>query len=81
MVSLRITSGQVRWPGSIRPMHADRDQGLQADDAERGLVELAHLLLGGVRGMVGGEDLDRAVLQAADDGLDVGLRCAAAGSS
>ena len=49
----------------------DRDQGLQADDAERGLVDLAHLLLAGVRGVVGGEDLDRAVLEAADDRLDV----------
>ena len=36
------------------------------------MVELAQLLFGGVRGVVGGDQLDGAVLEAADDGLDVG---------
>ena len=57
--------------GFDQALHRDRQKGFQADDAEGGLVELAELLLGGVRGVVGGEDLDRAVLEAADHRLDV----------
>ena len=36
----------------------------QPDDAERGLVQLLHLLFHGVRGVVGADHVDRAVDQA-----------------
>ena len=43
-------------------LDADRQQRFQADDAVGGLVEFAHLLFRGVRGVVGGDHVERAVL-------------------
>ena len=73
IVSFSISCGQVRWPGSIRARDADRQQRLQADDAVGRLVQLAHLLLRRVRGVVGGDHLQRAVVQSGEDGLHVGV--------
>ena len=73
IVSFSMSCGQVRWPGSIRATYADRQQRLQADDAVGRLVQLAHLLFRRVRRMVGGDDVQGAVLEAGDDGLHVGV--------
>ncbi len=39
----------------------ETERGLQTDDAEGGLVQLTHLLLGCVRGVVGADHVDRTV--------------------
>ena len=56
-----------------QPRDDQAQGGFQADDAERGLVELAHFLFRRVRGVVGADHVDRAVDQAGDAGLDVPL--------
>ena len=58
----------------------ERQRGLEPEHAGRGLVERLLLRLLRVRRVVGGDGVDRAVGQRAADGLDVGARCAAAGS-
>ena len=63
IVSFSMSCGQVRWPGSIRDTTQIGQQRLQADDAVGRLVQLAHLLLRRVRGVIGGDDLEGAVLQ------------------
>ena len=63
--------GPAEMAGLDQPFDSDRNQGFQADDPERSQVQLACLLLRRVRGVVGGEDLDRAVHQAANHRFDV----------
>ena len=50
---------------------AEREGRLEAADAEGGGVELAELVLDGVRRVVGGDAVDRAVEEAGDAGGDV----------
>ena len=78
---LRIAVGQSRWPGSINLVMTRAERRFQADDAEGGLIEFLHLLFFGVRGVVAGDRVDRAVDQPGDDRLDVFAGPAAADSS
>ena len=63
----------------VHEPHAEAERRLQAADAERGVVELAQLLDDGVRRVVGGDAVDRAVGEAGDAGVDVVAASAAAG--
>ena len=53
---------------------AQGKRGLQPDDTAGRLGERLGLLLGGMRRVVGGDDVDCTVLQALDDGVTVRLR-------
>ena len=80
IVILASAGGPVEMP-RLDQFGADQPQGgFEADDAEGGLVELAQFLFGGVRGVVGADDVDRAVDQAGDAGVGVAGGRAAAGS-
>ena len=70
-----------RWPGSISFVMTSPQRGLQPDDAERGPVELLHLLFFGVRRVVGGDAIDRPVDQSVDATGHVSLPSQRAGSS
>src|SRR6185437_8020015 len=67
----RFGPGQVA--GLDQAEDGDWDQGFEPDDPKRGLVQLPQLLLGRVRRMVGGEEVDGPVAEATDHGIDVGL--------
>lgn len=53
--------------------HANRQQRLQADDSIWRLVQLAHLLLRRMWGMVRGDHVQGALLEPGDDGIHIGL--------
>ena len=53
---------------------------LEAEDAERRLVELDFLFVAAMRRVIAGQHGDRAVGDACDERVHVALRCAAAGS-
>ena len=59
-------------PRVHEPVQANRHRGLEADDAERGAVELDELLVGVVRLVVAGHAVDSAVGEGGEQGLDVG---------
>ena len=53
-------------------LDVQRQGAFQADDAERGVGEFQFLFLGAMRGVIGGEAVDGAVLDAFDAGGDIG---------
>ena len=50
--------------GMIELFERQPKRRFQADDAERAALELLHFFVAGMRGMVGGDGVDRAVDQA-----------------
>ena len=64
---------QVEVPGSYEAVEAERDRGLEPDDAEGSDVEGHALLVGVVRRVVGGDRVDAAVGEAGEQGLAVGF--------
>ena len=63
--------GPVEIAGLNELGNDESQRSLQSGDAEGGLVEFLHLLFLGMRGVVAGDAVDRAVLQPGDDRLDV----------
>ncbi len=55
------------------PIEAERKRRLETDDAERRAVELERLLVGMMRRVVGGDDVDRPVAEALDHRRTIGL--------
>ena len=75
------TQGEIEDAGQ-HEVGVDRGEcGLEAGHPHRRLLERDLLFLGLVRRVVGGDALDRAVAEALDQRLAVGLGSAAAGSS
>jgi len=60
--------------GVVEPVHDQGDGGLEADHAMGRVLEAAGLLGVGVGGVVGGDDVDVAGGQSADQGVAVGRR-------
>ena len=74
----RATSAQLDPSREQHRLQDDPEGGLQAEHAERGLGERVLLVVPGVRGVVGGHRVDRAVGQPVPQRLDVLARAAAA---
>ena len=72
-VSSSTSRGEADHAGVHQPIEAERHRGLEADDAERRAVELERLLVGVMRRVVGGDDVDRSVAQALDHRQPIGL--------
>ena len=79
--SSSTSRGRPDHAGVHQPIEAQRHGGLEADDAERRAIELERLLVGVMRRVVGGDDVDRPVAQAFDHRERDRLPRAAAGSS
>ena len=65
--------GELEFVFAHEDIERDGEGGLEAEDAVGGEVELAILFVGGVWGVVGGEDVEGAVFDAGDDGKPVRL--------
>lgn len=61
-------AGEGEALGEVELPQDDAQGGLQADDAEGGVVELDVFLVVGVRGVAGGDAVDGAVFQRIQDG-------------
>ena len=55
---------------------ADGQAGFQAVDAEGGMIELALFFMRGVRGVIRGDEIDGAVFQTCDQGVQIFPRAA-----
>ena len=71
--SSSTSRGETDHAGVHEPIEAERHGRLESDDAERRAVELERLLVGVMRRVVGGDDVDRPVAQALDHRVAVGL--------
>ena len=58
-------------PGVDEPIEHQRHARLEPDDAERGAVELDQLLVGVMRGVVGGDHVDGAVGDPLEHGVAI----------